>query len=57
MMGEGVATVAQLFFKAMFTYCEGEGTREGKVSVFLVALIFMCLPFILFLKIQIKMQF
>lgn len=55
MVGKGVTTVAQLFLKLCLRIV-GESELE-KVSVFLVLLIFICLPLQLFLKIQVKLQF
>lgn len=54
MMGKGVATVAKLF-KAMFTYCEGEGTREG-ISL-RGSIEFHLFPLPTTFKIQVKVQF
>jgi hypothetical protein len=50
-VGNGAATVVRHFFKTRFTYCGGMGTRE---SISLPDGIFICLPLILFLKIQVK---
>lgn len=49
MVGKGVDTVTQLFLK-LCLHVLGQRTIESQVSGFLVALIFICLPFILFYK-------